>query len=132
MSKIIKVLNCILTFFSTHCVFQELGMRKAIGIRRERNEIYEVELTSDQVACISTSTILNYNCWLDHPSLSTLKFLFADLGQSSSLECESCQLRKHHHVSYPSQANKMADKPFDLVHSDIWGPCPLLLKLEFR
>ena len=34
-------------------------------------------------------------------------------------------------VSYPSRANKMADKSFDLVHSDVCS-CPQLSKLSFR
>ena len=35
-------------------------------------------------------------------------------------------------VSYPSQVNKKADKPFDLVHFDVWSLCPLPSKLIFR
>jgi len=30
-------------------------MRKTIGIGYERNELYELKLASDQVACISSS-----------------------------------------------------------------------------
>ena len=28
-------------------------------------------------------------------------------------------------MSYPSQFNKRAGKPFDLVHFDVYGPCPV-------
>jgi len=54
ISKIVKFLQCSVIFFLTHCVFQELRTRKTIGTGRERNGLYELELTSDQVACIST------------------------------------------------------------------------------
>jgi len=62
-------------FFSTHCVFQKLETGKTIGTRHERNGQYELELTSNQVVCISTSIVLDYHYRLGHPSLSTLKLL---------------------------------------------------------
>jgi len=92
----------------------------------------ERDLTSDQVTCISTSSILDYHCRLGHPSLPTLKLFILDLGLVSSLECESCQLEQCYHVSYPNRVNKRVDKAFDLVHSDVWGPYPSPSKLRFR
>ena len=59
VSKITKVLNYTVTFFSTHCVFQELGTWKTIGIGRDWNRLYELELASDQVACIVLLQRLN-------------------------------------------------------------------------
>ena len=44
----------------------------------------------------------------------------------------SCQLEKQHCVFYPSRFNKRVDKQFDLVHSDVWGPCRVTSKLSFR
>jgi len=84
------------------------------------------------MAYISNSSALDYHCRLGHLSLPTLKCFVPTLGQVSSLECESCQLRKHHCVSYPNLVNKRADKPVDLVHSDIKGLCQLPSKLRFR
>ena len=50
----------------------------------------------------------------------------------SSLECELSQMGKHHHVPYLLRVNKRVDHPFELVHSDIWGPCPFSLTLDFK
>ena len=124
ISKITRVLNCTVIVFLTHCIFHELGTGKT-GTRREWNGLYELEFTSDQVACISTSIAFDYHCQLGHLSLHTLK-LFSDLGQ-----VESYQLRKHQ-LYYPSRVNKMVDKLFDLVHSDVWDSCSLPSKLKFR
>ena len=40
----------------------------------------------------------------------------------SSLECDACQLGKHHRVSFPLRQNNRRSTPFELVHSDVWGP----------
>lgn len=52
--------------------------------------------------------------------LKVLKKLVPELSQEVSLEYESCQMGKHHHVPYPLRVNKRVDHPFELVHSNIW------------
>jgi len=132
VSKITKLLNCSVTFFPSYCIFQDLVTRKTIGTGRESNGLYAMELASDQVACISTVSALESHCRLGHPSLPVLKLLVPSLGSLSSLDCESCQLGKHHRVSYPSRVNNRVGQLFDLVHSDVWGPCPIVSKLGFK
>ncbi|KAJ9675453.1 hypothetical protein PVL29_024397 [Vitis rotundifolia] len=39
----------------------------------------------------------------------------------SEFHCETCELEKHTHVSFPI-SNKRSSHPFHLIHSDIWGP----------
>nr|CAN79281.1 hypothetical protein VITISV_034553 [Vitis vinifera] len=41
----------------------------------------------------------------------------------SSLSCESCQLGKHTRILFPKHLNNRAKSPFELVHTDVWGPC---------
>ena len=67
----------------------------------------------------------------DPPSFGYLKRLFPSLFCScdeSSFKCETCILAKSHRVSYPISFNKN-DKPFALIHSDVWGPSPSLYNL---
>jgi transposase InsO family protein len=52
-----------------------------------------------------------------------LPCLFSGLD-SSNLTCETCIKAKNHRVSYPTSSNKRAT-PFDLIHSDVWGPSPV-------
>nr|KYP51688.1 Retrovirus-related Pol polyprotein from transposon TNT 1-94 [Cajanus cajan] len=44
------------------------------------------------------------------------------LSRLESLECESCQLGKHVRASFPNSINSRAMSPFDVIHSDVWGP----------
>jgi hypothetical protein len=37
------------------------------------------------------------------------------------VSCEACQLSKHHCVPFPSRVVSRVSRPFELVHSNIWG-----------
>ncbi|RVW11935.1 Retrovirus-related Pol polyprotein from transposon RE1 [Vitis vinifera] len=50
----------------------------------------------------------------------------------SLLACESCQLGKHTRVSFPKRLNNRAKSPFELVHTDVWGPCQTASTLGFQ
>ena len=39
----------------------------------------------------------------------------------SGFQCDECIMAKHHWVSYPI-SSKFSSQPFNLIHSDIWGP----------
>ncbi|RVW52300.1 Retrovirus-related Pol polyprotein from transposon RE1 [Vitis vinifera] len=60
---------------------------------------------------------------LGHPSLSKFQKMVLRFSTLSSFACESCQLGKHTHVSFPKRLNDRAKSPFELVHTDVWGPC---------
>ena len=50
----------------------------------------------------------------------------------SSLVCESYQLEKHTHVSFPKRLNNRVKSPFELVHTDVWGPCRTASTIGFQ
>ena len=72
------------------------------------------------------------HCRLGHPSLSLLKKLCPQFSRLSSLNCESYQYTKLHQVHLSPTVNKQASTPFDLVHSDVWGPCPVMPPTRFK
>jgi len=44
---------------------------------------------------------------------------------AESFHCDVCQFAKHHRITFPPNGNK-SFKPFDLIHSDVWGgPSPI-------
>ena len=49
----------------------------------------------------------------------------------SSLDFEFCQFEKHHYLHYSPIVNKRASAPFELVHSYVWGPCPVVSPTRF-
>ena len=49
-----------------------------------------------------------------------------------SLACKSCQLGKHTRVSFPKRLNNRAKSPFELVHTDVWGPYRIASTLRFQ
>ncbi|RVW15191.1 hypothetical protein CK203_090708 [Vitis vinifera] len=62
-----------------------------------------------------------------HRTLSKFQKMVPRFSTLSSLSCESCQLGKHTRVSFPKRLNNRAKSPFELVHTDVWGPCRLRL-----
>lgn len=136
VSKITKALKCFVSFFPEYCVFQDLTTKKIIGRGRESGGLYVLETPSLKVsrpiACSSVLTPLEVYCRLGHPSLPILKKLFPIFQNLSHLDCESCQFAKHHRLPYLSRVNKRAASPFELVHSDIWGSCPIISKSGFK
>jgi transposase InsO family protein len=44
------------------------------------------------------------------------------LCPKDALVCDACELAKHTRGSYPSISLK-SKRPFEVIHSDVWGPC---------
>lgn len=72
--------------------------------------------------------ILLWHRRLGHPNFSYLKrfkpHLFNDISVNS-LSCETCLFGKQSRAQYPAKGYEES-KPFNLVHSDIWGPSRVL------
>ena len=72
---------------------------------------------------------IEYQLWmwhkrLGHPSFGYLKKLFPTLsGSNISFDCEAFILAKSHKHSYPN-SDRRTNKPFILIHLDVWGPAP--------
>ena len=83
---------------------------------------------STLVACSRFVAPFELPCRLGHPSLPLLKKLYPQFSSLSSLNSESCQYAKLHRVHSSHKVNKRTSTPFELVHSNVWGPCPVLSK----
>ena len=69
---------------------------------------------------------------MGHPSLNKLKKMVPNLSHLQSFQCESCQLGKHARSSFQNKKNNQSKYPFEIVHSDIWGPSRVPSVLGFR
>ncbi|RVW48502.1 Retrovirus-related Pol polyprotein from transposon TNT 1-94 [Vitis vinifera] len=105
---------------------------KTIGIGRESQGLYHLTSDSSPAVCISTDAPLLIHNRLGHSSLSKFQKMVPRFSTLSSLPCESCQLGKHTRVSFPKRLNNRAKSPFELVHTDVWGPCRTASTLGFQ
>ena len=108
-------------------------MKWVIGRGRESESLYILKVeVSKSVVCSGVVTSFELHCRLGHPSFSLLKKLYHQFSSLSSLNCESCQYAKLHHVHLSPKVNNQASAPFELVHSDVWGPCSVVSSTGFR
>ncbi|RVW84274.1 Retrovirus-related Pol polyprotein from transposon RE2 [Vitis vinifera] len=132
ISKITRTLNCSITFSDKFVTLQDRSTGKMIGIGRESQGLYHLTSDSSPAVCISTDAPLLIHNRLGHPSLSKFQKMVPRFSTLSSLPCESCQLGKHTRVSFPKRLNNRAKSPFELVHTDVWGPCRTASTLGFQ
>ena len=107
--------------------------KQIIGREREFGDLYILDHTvPGPVACSGVTTPFETHCRLGHPSFPLLKKLCALFLSLSSLDYESCQFAKHHHLHSSPRVNKRASALFELVNLDVWGPCPVVSLTGFR
>ncbi|KAJ9563192.1 hypothetical protein OSB04_008352 [Centaurea solstitialis] len=125
----------LLMFFDfSGCVIQDPKTKQTLGVGRRVGRVLEVvyiriPLSSPRVvASVSPSSSLDlWHARLGHLSSSRIKMLASSgsLGHvtSSDISCLPCKLGKHHALPFDTNESK-SFCPFDLIHSDVWGPAP--------
>ena len=82
---------------------------------------------SKSVACLRVVTTFELHCRRGH-----LQKIYPRFSSLSSLNCESCQYAKLHRVHLSPRVNKQVSAPFELIHFDVWGPCPVMSPIGFK
>jgi hypothetical protein len=79
------------------------------------------------MAAITVTSSL-WHSRLGHASLPRVKLLASQgrlgLVNFQSFDCVSCHLEKQTCLSF-NKSESFSSAPFDLIHSDIWGPAPI-------
>lgn len=132
VSKLTKSLDCSITFVADSVIVQDRSTGKMIGTGHESQGLYHLFNPNSSVAFTSTTSADLLHHRFGHPSLNKLQKLTPSLSTLSSLECESCQLGKQIRNSFPKRVNNRATCPFELVHSDIWGPSQVSTTMGFH
>ncbi|KAJ9547791.1 hypothetical protein OSB04_020334 [Centaurea solstitialis] len=130
----LQELGLLILFHPSGCLVQDPKTKQILGVGRRVGRVLEVvymrlPLQSSTFAA-SVSSIASFNLWharLGHLSHNRIKVLASSglLGNvsSESVSCLSCKLGKHH--ALPFDNNEFTSiLPFDLIHSDVWGPAP--------
>lgn len=99
VSHITKSLNCSVTFFPTHCVFQDLKTKQMIGGGYEQSGLYYFH-DQQHTALATTVSPLQWHQRLGHLPLNKLRSFVPSISSSCQLECEVCEFAKHHRTTY--------------------------------
>ena len=111
-------------------------MGQIVGIARKVGRLFELiflhlsasSLFASIVSGQSTSSLALWHAHLGHASISRVKQLVSRglLGSISnkSFDCKPCQFGKQTALPFNNNVSH-ALSPFDLIHSDVWGPSPI-------
>nr|GEU79651.1 copia protein [Tanacetum cinerariifolium] len=133
VSRITSNLQCNVKLYPEYYVFKDLKTKKIIGRGRKCDGLYVFEPeVSKSLVRLSSSSPFEAHFRLGRPSLQSLKKLCHEYSRLSSLNCDSCEFAKNKHVHLSPRANKQAASLFELVHLDVWGPCPITSKSGFK
>jgi GAG-pre-integrase domain len=123
ISKITSELNCEILFSSRNVIFQERITKKVIGEGYLQNGLYNVGERKYNFNIKKDEELGKlWHKRIGHPSDRVLKYLF-DFPKLDCSSCEIYNLEKHTRLPF-KLSNCTSNEPFELVHSDVWGPCP--------
>jgi GAG-pre-integrase domain/Integrase core domain len=134
VGQICEELNCAVLMYPQFCIFQDLLTKEVIGRGTKRGRLYHLDDMVTGKAHLSTGSSLNRksHIWmwhkrLGHPSFGYLRKLYPSLFsgyEHETFSCVACIKAKSHRVHFSNSLNKRTN-PFDLIHSDVWGPSPV-------
>lgn len=133
--------NCVFIFDSCGFIIQDRRSKRILFQGRSKIGLYP--FTSSSSSSPSTAPTVHIgerssvNVWhqrLGHPSASSLQHIMKALpinGSSSLSFCEQCQFGKSHKLPFLHSVFA-SSRPLELVHSDVWGPSPIVSVSGFR
>jgi len=127
-------------YFSTSGVqVQDPQTKHIIGTGRRVGRLFELQslhLPKDHISTATVNSLIHqWHLRLGHASASKIQPLISRglLGSTKfeSFDCLHCKLGKQPALSF-NRSVSISDSPFDLIHSDIWGPSPVSSINGFR
>ncbi|MDV3146689.1 MAG: reverse transcriptase domain-containing protein, partial [Sweet potato little leaf phytoplasma] len=137
VAKLCKDNKAYVEFYSSFFLVKDLQSKTILLQGTLENGLYKFSPSVSLVSSVSPPPVAlvssvrespNWHFRLGHPATATLKNVLSLCGVScNSLNqfCNHCQLAKSHRLPF-SLVETKTTKPFQLVHSDVWGPSPQL------
>ncbi|CAN1347700.1 Retrovirus-related Pol polyprotein from transposon RE2 [Linum perenne] len=133
VSKLTKTLPVSLLFKSNVCIIQDLATQMMTGSAREARGLYQLQpFTATQSSKPFVAASFNFkpqdidlwHCRLGHLSNNRTQLLLKcnpDLPVRPMSHCEHCHFSRQKRLPF-SLSNYVSTEPFELIHTDIWGP----------
>ena len=137
VSHVTRELECNLLMQPNFCILQDFRTGTIVGRGTEQRGLYYVDKMAQHGVAMLThgSTESQGQLWhrrLGHPSIGYLRMLLPKLASTQfSFQCDTCFLAKSHKQSSKLN-NSRVKTAFSLIHSDVWGPAPVLGSNGFK
>ncbi|KAI0505062.1 hypothetical protein KFK09_016019 [Dendrobium nobile] len=124
--------NCSILFHATGFTITDLQDRQILLHGRCRDGLYSISTTSanhlQQALHSRSSSTSRWHDRLGHPhqlALRTLAAVDSSISYSPKHHiCKFCNMAKSHKLPFPKNTTHVSS-PFQLIHSDVWGPAPV-------
>ena len=136
VSKLTADNNALVEFDANYCYVKDKLIGKILQRRKLRDGLYQLSSVISQVnkdPCVYMSLKKNWHRKLGHPNNKVLEKVLKICNVKTSSHdqfsfCETCQFGKLHLLPFKSSSSH-AKEPLELIHSDVWGPAPILSPL---
>ncbi|GJU66909.1 putative RNA-directed DNA polymerase [Tanacetum coccineum] len=124
VSRLSKVLQCVVSFFLDFCVMQGLHSKKLIGTGKCIQGLYRMGMVAQARKAMAIKVDAKIcHSRLGHASDSKLSHIYCLKDISFDFKnnvCDSCVKAKHTRTPFPKSFIK-TNECFELIHCDIWG-----------
>lgn len=111
--------------YHNHAVIKQITSKKMIGRADVHEGLYLLDIPSQTFSTNAAVTLQQWHSRFGHPANDKIKILGEELSLSNKdcedLVCSVCPLAKQKRIPFVSM-NHIANKPFDILHCDVWGP----------
>jgi len=130
VSRLVSNHNFELIFFSKYCIIQDIKTKERIGIVDVDAGLYVVSLENTDSCCLNVTSLHDdadiWHLRMGHLSAGRLEIMkrqYRFISSRNDFVCNTCHLAKQRKLPFVNSKSR-AECQFDLIHVDIWGPCP--------
>ncbi|KAJ4790150.1 polyprotein [Rhynchospora pubera] len=126
----------LIEFSSSMCIIKLLPTKTVLLKLPSHNGLYTMKFTSQFVALLGVTASANkWHKRLGHPSnavtLDVVNGFRLPCNANKMDMCHDCCVSKAHRLPF-SLSTSVTNAPLELIHSDVWGPSPVLSHNGFK